>query len=227
MDEGLKKEIVSSCVARIDFYRFLASIYKTELTDEQIEKLAHQRFPRDDSKIGDGYALISEFLRHRDSGTRQQLAVDYAYVFLAAGNYHEIMAPPYESVYTSEERLLMQDARDDVLRFYRREGLDLPADNMTPEDHLSFEMQFMAMLIEQSAEALRVDDAVRFDESVSTQKTFFEQHLANWLPAFTADILRLSKTDFYKGIALLTQGLMEAEEEILAALKDAEGIEAA
>ena len=61
---------------------------------------------------------MKEYLRHRDSGTRQELAVDYARVFLCAGMYEQLMAPPYESVYTSEEHLLMQDARDSAVAFY-------------------------------------------------------------------------------------------------------------
>ena len=34
-------------------------------------------------------------------------------------------AYPFESVYTSPKRLMMQEARDEVLAVYRSEGLDL------------------------------------------------------------------------------------------------------
>ena len=50
---------------------------------------------------------------------RQELAVDFAGSILAAGSYEERRATPYESVFTSETGLLMQEARDDVYRFVR------------------------------------------------------------------------------------------------------------
>lgn len=220
MDEGLKGDIASSCAARSDFYRFLAGIFLYELTDAQIETVAATRFPQDGGAIGEGYARIAEYMRHRDTGTRQELAVDYARVFLGAGQYDKITAPPYESVYTSEDHLLMQDARDGALKHYRAEGLDLPEENTTPEDHVGFEMQFMATLIERTADALEAGDGARFDELVRRQRSFFEEHLANWLPAFAGDIDRFCKTEFYHGIADLVRGLLEEERAVLDDLAD-------
>lgn len=211
MDEVLKREVMVSCAARASFYSFLASVFLRELTDEQIETVAAMRFSSNGSAITRGYELMAEYLRQRDTGTRQQLAVDYAHVFLGAGSYDKLTAPPYESVYTSEGNLLMQDARDDVLACYRTEGLDLPAGNTTPEDHVGYEMQFMATLINRANEALESGDRERFSALVSMQRSFFDDHLANWLSLFADDIHRHCRTDFYHGIALLVHGLLEAE----------------
>ena len=219
MEEQLRQDILTACEARAGFYRFLANVFLWEPTDEQIEAMATANFPSEGGDIGRGYSLIAEFLHHRDTGTRQQIAVDYAHVFLGAGNYDKIMAPPYESVYTSEERILMQEARDGALAYYRREGLDLPADNTTPEDHLGFEMQFMATLIERCADALRAGDGDRFAELVGIQRSFFDEHLANWLPAFSHDIDTHCKTDYYHGVALLVRGLLAEEAEVLTDLE--------
>lgn len=220
MDEQLKQEVLASCAARAGFYRFLAGVFLYEPTAEQIEAMARASLPTEEGEIGRGYAMIAAYLRHRDSGTRQQIAVDYAHVFLGAGNYDKIMAPPYESVYTSEERILMQDARDDALAFYRREGLDLPPENTTPEDHLGFEMQFMATLVERCAEALTGGDETEFVRLVGVQRAFFDAHLANWLPQFSRDIDTHCATDYYHGVALLVRGLLAEEAEVLADLED-------
>ena len=118
MEQHDREELAEVNAARKGFYEFLASMYKLELTDEQIETLAKQDLPADAEYVGAGYATVKEYLRHRDAGTRQELAVDYARVFLCAGMYEQLMAPPYESVYTSEEHLLMQDARDSAVAFY-------------------------------------------------------------------------------------------------------------
>jgi len=204
--------------ARQGFYRFLASIYKYELSPDQIERMAHQHYPTDDPYLGTGYARIAEYLRHRDSGTRQELAVDYARVFLNAGQYTKTMAPPFESVFTSADRLLMQDARDGVLGHYRAEGLDLPSDNTIPEDHLSFELEFMAELIGRAVVARDAGDDTRYDDLCEKQRAFFDQHLMNWVPSFCDDVEKMAETDFYRGIAQITRGFIVMEDEMIGAI---------
>lgn len=218
MDKQTQEDIIASGADRAGFYRFLAGVYLWEPKDAQIEAMASAGFPVGDDAFGRGYALIAEYLRHRDTGTRQQIAVDYAHTFLGAGNYDKLMAPPYESVYTSEEHLLMQDARDGALSFYRSEGLDLPEENTTPEDHIGFEMQFMATLVERACEALVAGEEGEFARLVRVQREFYAQHLANWLPAFVADIERHCKTDYYRGMAQLTRAFLAEEDEQLKAL---------
>ncbi|MFR1638335.1 MAG: hypothetical protein ACLSVD_03665 [Eggerthellaceae bacterium] len=56
--------------------------------------------------------------------------------------YEQLMAAVRVGA-TSEEHLLMQDARDSAVALTGR-GAGPAADNTTPEDHLSFEFQFMA-----------------------------------------------------------------------------------
>lgn len=220
MDQQTKDDIITSGADRAGFYRFLAGVFLWEPTSEQIEAMAATAFPTGDDAFGKGYALIAEYLRHRDTGTRQQIAVDYAHTFLGAGNYDKLMAPPYESVYTSEEHLLMQDARDGALSFYRSEGLDLPEENTTPEDHIGFEMQFMAKLVDRACEALSAGDEAEFARLVRVQREFYAQHLANWLPAFIADIERHCKTDYYRGMAQLARAFLAEEKEQLEGLAE-------
>lgn len=221
MDETLRRDILASCAPRASFCRFLASLFLYEPTDEQIETMAHADLPADAAgEIGRGYALIAEYLRHRDQGTRQEIAVDYARTFLGAGHYETITAPPYESVFTSEDHLLMQDARDGVLAHYRAEDLDLPADNTTPEDHVGFELQFMATLVERMAAAIEAGDDARTRELVERQRGFLDEHLANWLPAFTRAIDANCTTDFYRGVACLTRGMLEEERATVDGLEE-------
>ena len=97
---------------------------------------------------------MRRYLARRGPDARQDLAVDYARVFLAAGVYEGETAVPYESVYTSPEGILMQDSRDEVVRAYRRWGLAIPRDLNVPEDHLAFELEFMGRLSERIAAGL-------------------------------------------------------------------------
>ena len=53
-----REELVAMNTARKGFYEFLASVYKVELTEEQIESLAKCDLPADDEFVGAGYGLI-------------------------------------------------------------------------------------------------------------------------------------------------------------------------
>ena len=211
LESAVAQEMREANETRAAFCRFLASLYLYELTDEQIEAFAHIEVAGDGTLIDEGLRTIKEYLRHRHGGTRQELAVDYARVFLGAGSYDRILAPPYESVFTSEERILMQDARDGAVTYYRRAGLDLPADNTTPEDHLGFELQFAAVLADRANEALDGDDAVSLVDAVSLARSFFVHHQQNWLPALCEAVDEFAETDFYRGVAQMTRGYVESE----------------
>ena len=134
MEQHDREELAEVNAARKGFYEFLASMYKLELTDEQIETLAKQ---------------------------------------------------------------------------------DLPADNTTPEDHLSFEFQFMAKLIERASAALDAGDAARSAELCAKQRTFFDEHLVNWVPRLCADVRAYAQTAFYRGVADITEGFLQLEDQMI------------
>lgn len=105
----------------------------------------------------------------------------------------------------------MQDARDGAVTYYRRGGLDLPADNTTPEDHLGFELQFAAALADRANGALDRDDGAALAEAASLARSFFVHHQQNWLPALCEAIDEFAETDFYRGVAQMTRGYVESE----------------
>ena len=44
---------------------------------------------------------------------------------------------------------------------------------------------------------------------------FIDVHLAGWVPLFTAEVDKFAKTDFYRGLAFLTEGFLETDRELL------------
>ena len=99
--------------------------------------------------------------------------------------------------------------------FYLGEELGLPADNTTPEDHLSFEFQFMAKLIERAGAALDAGDEARYAELCAKQRAFFDEHLANWVPRLCADVRAYAQTAFYRGVADITEGFLQLEDQMI------------
>lgn len=187
------------------FYPLLSSIFYLELTEEQIDGLAESgfAFPDDGSAMGDACARLRRYLARRGPSARQDLAVDYARIFLAAGVYEGETAVPYESVYTSPEGIMMQDARDDVVRVYRRNGLVIPQALQVPEDHLAFELEFMAHMSERIAQALGAEEDAR--PLMEEQRRFIDEHLLNWIPALQRRVDAFAKLPFYPAMVAVTR----------------------
>mgnify|MGYP000308504567 FL=1 len=142
------EDMAREAETRASFYRTLASLYFKELDQAGIDALSNEDLTAtgvDDELMEEGYADMAAYLKHRDGGTRQELATDFAGAILAAGSYDDRRATPYESVFTSESGLLMQEARDDVYRRFCEARVAVDEGLRTPEDHLSFEFEFMLL----------------------------------------------------------------------------------
>jgi TorA maturation chaperone TorD len=210
--------LVSLNQNRALFYRELAYYYLHELTQEQIERIAATDFDGldgGDEDIAEGYREMKAYLCKLTTGTRQQLASDYAHTFLAAGNYETFAATPYESVFTSEEGLMMQDARDEVYKMYCAEHMQPDESLRIPEDHLSFEFQFLALLLDRLNEALTGQDWQRASSYAHTIEKFHTEHQLNWIDDFCDTVEDVALTTFYSGVSKVTRGFIHSETAVI------------
>lgn len=223
--EELTCELADSARARASVYRMLASLYRKELSADEIAGLAAalaNGVPEVDSPdMAAGYHDLAAYLARADAGTRLDLAVDYACSILAAGIYEERRATPYESVFTSESGLLMQEARDDVYRLMCEAHLGVKEELREPEDHLGFECEFMAQLADRQAQALERGDLDGAADSLRTQREMHANHLLNWVDDYCDCLEKVAKTQFYRGVAKITRGFVHDEEAFVADSTDA------
>ena len=194
--------------ARANFYRFLSRLYLLEVDEGLWSAMQNMTFPTDNAE-GDmkaGYEMMGDYLAVNANAdltaVLDDLAVDYARIFLSAGVAQGKAAFPYESVYTSRKHLVMQDSRMEVVELYAKRGITPAKDNYhVPEDHLGYLCEYMAILIDEGA--------------TDEQKAFLKNHLSNWVGAFTVDMGKYASTDFYRGLAKLTRGFLLLEQEVL------------
>ena len=207
-------------------YRLLARIYKHEADAALLEALRGTDFPPDDgSDLAAGFAELADWLRDpKTEDPVTELAVDFAHTFLGAGIAEGLVAYPFESVYTSPQRLVMQDAWEDVCRIYRSHGLARAKDMDMHEDQIGLECEFMAILAAEGCRALEKGDEAALEKSLSEQLAFCEKHLANWTGAFCADARKAALTGFYRGAARATADFIRTD---LGLLRDLLGREAA
>lgn len=202
---------------RISTYHMLSRLYRTEVDQEFLDELSGLRFP---AKTGNenadaGYRLIATYLSNLWDNSLTDLAVDFVRVFIGHGIDAYSAAYPYESVYTSKKRLLMQEARDEVLAIYRSAGLDKLDSWKENEDHVAMELEFMQILCTRTFDALENNDEDTAFSLLVVQQNFLENHLVSWVPMMTADMKRFTQTDLYKGLAFLTDGFLETDQEFL------------
>ena len=216
-EEGIH-QIKQANEARAAFYFTLASLFYSEMTLDKIESFSQSNLAKqgeDSEEMHRAYTLMFRAVKKPSETVRQNLAVDYAHTFLAAGTYDGRMATPYESVFTSEEGLLMQDARDDVYRLFCQEHIGVRESSHEPEDHLSFEFEFLAILAQRCNAALREQNIAEAQRLSNLASDFLRQHILNWIDDLCDVIDTTAKSDFYRGLSLLTRAFTHDDKETL------------
>lgn len=218
-------ELANLCENRAGTYGFLARLYRIEIDEAFLSEIREMLFPAStgNENVDVGYQRIVKHLSNARENARIDLAVDYSRCFIGHGMDAYSAAYPFESVYTSKKRLLMQAARDEVLAIYRSEGLGKQDTWKEAEDHIAVELEFMQILCARTAEALFADEEKRALNLLVTQRNFLNDHLLSWTPMLTGDLRKLAKTSLYQGLAFLTDGFLDVEKELLDSLLAKEG----
>lgn len=131
-------------------------------------------------------------------------------------------SPPWESVYFNDEQLTFQDQTVQVRAWYRFFGLEPEKLHQEPDDHISLELLFVGHCAGLARCALEEGDRKAFQDMLSAQRSFLEEHLLTWAPAWCHRVAAQAHTLFYRGIALLAAGALRELAEILGAEKKME-----
>jgi TorA maturation chaperone TorD len=198
-------------------YTLLSRLYRQEMDQPLLDEMHGMLYPAEnvDDDIYTGYLFIATFLSNLWSDSLRELSIDYARCFLGHGVDGFSAAYPFESVYTSEKRLMMQAARDEVLAVYRAYGIKKTSSWREGEDHISLELEFERILCDRTIEALQGSDTAKAHDLLSTQLGFLEEHLLSWAPLLTADMKGYAHTKLYLGLAHLTEGFLRTDHQFL------------
>jgi len=132
--------------------------------------------------------------------TMEDLLWDYTRLFIGP---YKLPCPPWESVYTSQKKLMMQDAADEVRNAYAGLGLALDDTGVMP-DHIGAELNFLALVYERASERnAKQSDYIRIGDA------FLNDHLIIWAPQFTADMEMAAEAPLYKALAKTTGNTLD------------------
>lgn len=210
--------------SRASMYGLLSRVYYREVDETFLGELKKMRFPQNtgNDAIDSAYLQLYKFLRKTSETVIDDLAVDYARAFIGSGALDASAAYPFESVYTSNTGLTMQEARDEALAIYRSCGLDKNSAWRESEDHLALELLFMKELSHRTGIALKQADEDEARRLLETQRNFLSDHLLNWVGMFAQDVPLYTKLSFYQAFSQLALAYLQDDRNLLAELVGSE-----
>ncbi len=149
----------------------------------------------------------------------EAMRIDYTRLFIGPGT---VLTPPWESVFFSEERLTFQESTLRVREWYRRFGLEMKKLHSEPDDHIGLELEFLAHLAKLGAAASQ-ETGEAPGELLDAQKSFLTEHVLTWAPVLCGQVRDQARSNFYRGIALMTRGVLKQAALVLD-VRDSKGL---
>jgi TorA maturation chaperone TorD len=146
--------------------------------------------------------------------TVEDMAAEYDRIF---GLVPARECPPYETeYYPGGEAFFRSQQLADIAGYYRAFGLEPARAEPERPDHLALELEFLAFLLMKKRLALAAagrdpDMAERAAVCDEAQRTFFQDHLAWWVPAFATGLRRKAGGGFYAAVSRVLAALIFVE----------------
>lgn len=217
MDKTTIEALCNVLEGRADFYLTLAGYYYKPLTQQQIDALAETDFEAlmDGSLMGEGFDDMRRVLRKRHTGTRRILATEWTSTFGGAEAYKGRYCVPNASVFLDKSGSTYGWPRNAASRIYREQHLRLADNAGMPESHLTFELEFLAVLSREIIVCMRAGELDEALAKVQESRRFIDESILSWFPEMQSLALLMLKTRFYRGVMKLTEGYLTLDCETL------------
>lgn len=124
-------------------------------------------------------------------------------------------APGYETGYRGQGIFQQSAIMADIAGFYRAHGLRAGGSERERPDHITVELEFLAVVAKKEALALAARDSENAEVCRATAATFLADHLGCWGPAFGLRASAVSSSAWYSTLGELLTLWIEAELEVL------------
>jgi TorA maturation chaperone TorD len=203
---------------RSNIYGLLASVYRQEVTADLLHQVKDPQFLGVLSDLG--IQLSSDFLQRPEEELLDELAVEYAGLFLGPGGH----ISPHESVHHQRDDgqggLLWGESTAEVKKFIESTGLSYNSEYSGLPDHISVELEFMQQLTLREEQAWGEEDEDGALDCLKFEKKFIEDHLIHWIPIFCEKVIEVAELPFYREVAALTKNFIEFEKEEIDRYRD-------
>ena len=160
------------------------------------------------AQCAQGWEQLTGYNTH-DRENLLPLCKEFGFLFLNPRGVH-----PFESVYRSFKKQLMDKPWVQVKNFYQSTGMIKGGNEEHLEDHASVELGFMAHLALMSAQVSSEDPGEALN-LLKIQEDFLTQHLLCWLPDLCRDIQARDSVPFYHSIARICENWVDMDHKYL------------
>ena len=193
-------------------FGFLSNVFLESPDSDFIQNIISQKLfddwliePHHPSMVK-GTRIMQDFFKCWNPERIDDLKLDYTRLFIGL---ESTLAPPYESVYLSQDHIMFDKQTLDVRLFYEKYNLRVPRKNVEPDDHIGYELHFIALLCHRIIAEFQEGRNEGADQTIVDLSNFLDRHLLLWLDAFVDRIVKHARVDYFRGIALLTQSSVE------------------
>ncbi len=208
MQVDMAPEAIAELRARAATYAFLSrALSDEELPVEFLRALGAQ--PQQTGCDLDAYAAGLTGLDEAGlAAAHRDLVADHAACLLG------MSARPvsvFESVYTSAEHLMHQDACEKVTAAYAASGFAPASTLRVPADHIACELQFCSMLLRRAADFAAAGVPESAERDLDACAAFTRGHLVAWVPRLCDLLESRAATGFYRGVAQMLRTFVAQE----------------
>lgn len=145
--------------------------------------------------------VIKDIGENKNNNEYKELILDdYQRLFVGPD---EILAPLWESVYKTKDKLLFGEIELEVRRFYNSVGLDVKESE--PADYLPLQLSFISRLCNIAVE----DNLKNINKNLVKQCDFLKKHLLSWISSWEKDVSQNARMQLWAGFAQMTKGWLE------------------
>lgn len=184
-------------------------------SDEVLDRLIEQRAlmleqpfsavaPAAASQLHDVLACAAS---EEGAAVKTALRRDYAYLFYMVGSSG---TSPFESVYRTDDRTMFGPTTLEVREAYRAWGVQVPGQGSVPDDHLGFELLFLAHVLGEAERAMAGEDAAapaaasaEAQRALDAARALLADHVLVFAPVFLGNVKTRAKEPAYRAVAEL------------------------
>lgn len=152
---------------------------------------------------GDGWLAVGKDDAFSD------LRAEYTRMFVGK---QRVVAPLWESVYFNRDRMVFQQETFQVRAMYQRHGLQIDKLSHEPDDHLGYELLFLAALFRECGDFAAQGDWDAVAATWADARSFAVCHPLSWVPQWNELVQQRSRSPFYRGYALLVLAALRGVE---------------
>lgn len=160
--------------------------------------------------------VFGEYFKNDKEAILELLTGEYTHLLIGP---NKMPAPPWESVFRSEERLLFQESTLEIRRYYLKYGFIPAGYPHVADDHLALELDFMASLSSLAEKAYANEDFNQLQEILQVQEDFLTSHLLFWVPEFARKIQESDTHYLYPDMACLLNEFLQIQTDVIDEIK--------